>query len=55
MCCNGIEILKVFEKSKEICEGDEREWVPSISSAMTSECENGIAYIVSAQSWVPRE
>lgn len=29
MCCSGMEMLKVFENSREMCEGDERECVPS--------------------------
>jgi hypothetical protein len=29
MCWSGMEILNVFENSNEMCEGDEREWVPS--------------------------
>jgi hypothetical protein len=35
MCCSGIEILNVFEKRREMWEGDERECVPSLQSALS--------------------
>lgn len=54
MCCRGMEMLKVFEKRREMCEGDDRECEPStmVSEAVSLQTA-GATYIVSGRPWAP--
>jgi hypothetical protein len=49
-----MEMLKVFENRSEICEGEERECVPSTLSAQPPKLKDHVAYIVFGRLSEPR-